>query len=296
MKIGEIVVAVDFSECSKAALARASTFAKQYGAHLHLLHAVPPIPYAAPAEFGVPASVTEDIENHAAAKLAEWAGEVEATGRSVSHQVTGLRAVDSICDVARERNAQLITMGTHGYTGLKHILLGSVAERTLRHAPCPVLAVKETPEQASGAIRRILVCTDFSDHAARATDLALSIAQDFQAELHLAHAIHPAIPLYSELPPPEEFLKEVRAAAQRRLAAIHRRVVDAGLDGTQNLLEGDPATAVLELAKLHSLDLVVLGTRGHSGFKHVALGSVAERVTRLVPCSVLVAKADETAD
>jgi nucleotide-binding universal stress UspA family protein len=88
-------------------------------------------------------------------------------------------------------------------------------------------------------------------------------------------------------------MEELRATARRRLEAVHARVVDAGLEGTLNLLEGDPPTAIEKLARVHSLDLIVLGTRGNTGLKHVALGSVAERVTRLVPCSVLIAKADE---
>ncbi len=295
MKIAEIVVAVDFSECSRAAGARAAMVAERYGAHLHLLHAVPPVPYPAPAEFGLPPTVTQDMEEQATAKLQEWAEELQATGREVSHQVTLRPAVDAICDAARERGAELIVMGTHGYTGLKHLVLGSVAERTLRLAPCPVLAVKEALAQASHTLGRILLCTDFSPSADQATEFAIDLAGDFGAELHLAHALHPMIPAYPDLPPPEDYLAQARVAAGRQLESVQRRITDAGLEGTSNLLTGDPATAIAELGELHGLDLIVLGTRGNTGLKHVVLGSVAERTARLVRCSVLITKAaDET--
>ncbi len=286
MQIREIVVPVDFSDCSKAALRRASSIAERTGAHLHLLHAVPPIPYPAPVEFGIPTAVTEEIETGARAKLAEWAAELETEGRSVSHETVLRAPVDVIGDTARSRNADLIVMGTHGHTGLKHLLLGSVAERTLRTAPCPVLTVKE--HFPAGAFERILLCTDFSDHAERAAAVAIKWAEALDAELHVAHAVTPAVPVYAELPPPPEYLGQVREAARHQLETVQRRVEDAGLACTAHLLEGEAAGAVAELAERREVDMVVVGTRGRSGLKHVVLGSVAERVARLVPCPVLV--------
>ncbi len=286
MQIREIVVPVDFSDCSRAALARASSLAERCGAHLHLLHGVPPTPYPAPVEFGIPTSVTEEIVSGARAKLAEWARELESSGRTVS-QETALRApVDAIVDSARARGADLIVMGTHGHTGVKHLLLGSVAERTLRTAPCPVLTVKE--DDTPGAVERIAVCTDFSDHAARAIDFAIDWAKTLGAELHIAHALLAPVHVYAELPPPPEYLGEMREAARRELDTETRRVEGAGLACTAHLLEGDAAGAVAEFAEHAEIDLVVVGTRGRSGLKHVLLGSVAERVARLVPGPVMV--------
>ena len=293
MKIEHIVVPVDFSECSQAALRRACVLGEHFGAKLHLLHAIPPIPYPAPVEFGVPTTVYEDVERAAAAKLEEWADEAAASGLAVTRQTTQRRPIDSICDPERVWGGTIIVMGSHGHRGLKHLFLGSIAEATLRSAPCPTLVVKETPDEAGRPIRRILVCTDFSEHAEHATDLAIALAASLGAELHLAHAIQPIVPLYAELPPPQAFMDEVRDAANKKLDAARDRVTGAGLDGTVNLLEGDVPSAMLRLTERHPLDLVVTGTRGNTGLKHVALGSVAERVTRLMPCSVLVARAGQ---
>lgn len=286
MKIREIVVPVDFSPCSKAALARASTIAEQSGATLHLLHAVPPIPYPAPVEFGVPTAVTEEIEAGVRAKLGEWAAELEAAGRAVSQEIVLRPPVDAIEEAVRTRGADLVVMGTHGHTGLKHLLLGSVAERTLRTVPCPVLAVKE--HDGAHRVDRILLCTDFSEHAERAATHAIDWAETLGAEVHLAHAVTPAVPAYAELPPPPEYVGQAREAARRELETAQRRIEDAGLACTPHLLEGEAAGALAELAERREIDLVVIGTRGRTGLKHVVLGSVAERVVRLLPCPVLV--------
>ena len=206
LKIEHIVVPVDFSDCSKAALHRARMLGEQFGSTLHLLHAVPPIPYPAPVEFGVPSAVYDDVERAAKAKLEEWAQEVAASGLTVTQETTQRRPVDSICDSKRSWEDTIIAMGSHGYRGLKHLFLGSVAEETLRRAPCPTLVVKETPEDAGRPIRRVLVCTDFSAHAERATDMAIALASSFGGEVHLAHAIQPIVPIYAELPPPAAFM------------------------------------------------------------------------------------------
>lgn len=292
MKIENIVVPVDFSDCSKAALRRACMLGEHFGATLRLLHAVPPIPYPAPVEFGVPSAVYDDVERVAKQKLDEWAEEAAGAGLAVTQETALRRPVDSICDAERNWEESIIVMGSHGHRGLKHLFLGSIAAETLRRAPCPTLVVKETLEDAGRPIRRVLVCTDFSEHAEHATDLAIALASSFGAELHLAHAIQPIVPIYAELPPPEAFMEQVRNAAQEKLEAARERVTQAGLDGTVNLLEGDVPSAMVRLLERHPLDLVAIGTRGNTGLKHVALGSVAERVARLMPCSVLVAKVD----
>lgn len=294
MNLTDLIVPVDFSECSKAALARASTLAARFGARVHLLHAVPPISYPAPVEFGVPDSLVDDMEERASSKLEEWVGELEKSDISATQNVSRRRAVDAICELAGRYRSQMIVMGTHGHSGLKHAFLGSVAERTLRLAPCPVVTVKESPAEAERAIRRALLCTDFSPDAERAAEIAISLCRDLGAELHLVHVLRLAIPPYVEMPPPEQLLEEVREVSQRKLDVIREKVRSAGIEGTANLVEGEASTEIAKLAKNHALDLVVMGTRGHSGLAHVALGSVAERVLRQVSCSVLTAKiADE---
>jgi nucleotide-binding universal stress UspA family protein len=139
--------------------------------------------------------------------------------------------------------------------------------------------------------RTVLVPIDFSDPALAAIDLALEIAGE-GAKLHLLHAYE--VPL-GTIPPygvavPESLLAQVRDAAARRLEKATHRVEAARVACEAHLVHAPPAEAILEAAERFGADLVVMGTRGHTGLKHVLLGSVAERVARLAPCPVLTVR------
>lgn len=141
--IHRILVPVDFSECSRKALRYAIPFATQFGASLTLLY-VTQINYAA-GEFGMvdtplmEGQVREAAEKAMAKLLREEIGDtVPAT------QQTRLgRPASEIAAAAKEMDADLIIISTHGHTGLKHMFLGSVTENVVRIAPCPVLVVRE---------------------------------------------------------------------------------------------------------------------------------------------------------
>lgn len=138
-----IVVPVDFSKCSEKAVHYAAGFARQYGAKITLIH-VQPVPYY-PPELGLMPASFPSIEP----QTKELRAKLEAEARRLLPPElldrTELRtgsAFDEICAAAKKHRADLIVIATHGYTGLKHALLGSTAERVVRHAPCPVLAVR----------------------------------------------------------------------------------------------------------------------------------------------------------
>lgn len=288
MQLKDIVVAVDFSDPSRIALERAVALGRSSGATLHLLHAVPVVPYAAPAEFAMPASAWDDVEEEAARHLEEWAAEIEGRGLTVARHTTRSAPVDAIHDWVRETGAQLIVMGTHGYSGLKHAFLGSVAERTLRTAEVPVLAAKGSRDEAAEPIRRVLVASDFSPAAGAAVDVAIDWCRELGAELNLVHAFFPAIPGYLELPAPVEAFQTLREGAEESLAKEDARIRAAGLAGVSEVKDGGAARVLVDATTEHALDLLVLGTHGHTGLAHVFLGSVAERVVREARCSVLV--------
>jgi nucleotide-binding universal stress UspA family protein len=137
--------------------------------------------------------------------------------------------------------------------------------------------------------RAIVVPLDFSDTSHDALELAIEIAKPAGAVLHLLHAYE--LPL-GAIPPygvtiPESVLVEVRDAASRRLEKAVHRAEAAGVRCETHLFHGAPAEAIVEEAARLGADLVVMGTRGLTGFKHVLLGSVAERTVRLAPCPVL---------
>jgi len=140
-----ILVAIDFSEPSDAALDAAIELAKTTGAKLHVFHAFElPIPAVTPYEVAIPAAYLEESRNAAAARLSQAVERAGKAGVAADSSIGDGPAAMAIADAAGEAEADLVVIGTHGHTGLKHLVLGSVAERTLRHAPCSVLTVKQS--------------------------------------------------------------------------------------------------------------------------------------------------------
>lgn len=146
LKLKKILVPVDFSDFSKKALHYALPFAEQFDASITLLHVVEPVIY--PVDYAVVPPAMEDanlaLAREAREKLARLGQEnIEANHlRAETIVVTG-HPYQEITRIAKERNIDLIILATHGYTGLKHVYLGSTAERVVRHAPCPVLTVRD---------------------------------------------------------------------------------------------------------------------------------------------------------
>jgi len=141
--IRTILAAVDFSKPSDAAVAEAVDLASALGAKLTIFHAFElPVPAVSPYEVAIPEAYLEESRK-AAGKRLEAARELaEGAGVTVESRLGEGPAARAISDAARDVGADLIVIGTHGHTGLAHLVLGSVAERTLRHAPCSVLTVK----------------------------------------------------------------------------------------------------------------------------------------------------------
>ena len=145
LKLQQILVPIDFSASSRKALHYALSFAQQYRAKLTLVHVVEPPMY--PTELGyVPVeieSLNKSIQATAEEKLRGLAQELIGSELLGQTLVRMGHPYQEVTQVAKELEADLIVISTHGYTGLKHVLLGSTAERIVRHAPCPVLTVRE---------------------------------------------------------------------------------------------------------------------------------------------------------
>lgn len=144
-------------------------------------------------------------------------------------------------------------------------------------------------------IKSVLVATDFSENAQEAVDTALSIAKTFGARLEVVHAFQTPVPIVSpyEVVVPDGFLEQARDAAARNLKAVVEKISSEGVEVKSHLTEVPAAPAIARIAEENDVDLIVMGTRGHTGLKHVLLGSVAERTIRLAPCSVLTVKSKE---
>lgn len=140
----KVLVPIDFSECSRKALQYAVPLAQQFNASLVLVYVLP-VHYYVGSEFGpvdLPLPETELLRN-SEEQLARFAQ--REIGERVASECRVLRGppVHELVRAAREEEADLILLSTHGHTGLKHVLLGSVAENVVRFAPCPVLVVRE---------------------------------------------------------------------------------------------------------------------------------------------------------
>ncbi len=146
MAIKHILVPVDFSRDSLHALAYAADFAKLFGADLSILHVVEPIYYAAPADMYVTTPNVTMLLDEQRRVGARHLARLDADLRKKGHQVrTALKTgspAQLIIDTAKSGRADLIIMATHGRTGLAHMLMGSVAEKVVRGAGCPVLTVR----------------------------------------------------------------------------------------------------------------------------------------------------------
>jgi nucleotide-binding universal stress UspA family protein len=141
-------------------------------------------------------------------------------------------------------------------------------------------------------IERILVATDFSESAEKAVEAATELARKFEAELVLLHAYKIDIPLASPMTAggyalPADFFERLGTEARQRVEAAAQEITSKGVSTTGIAVEESAAAAIVETAESRDVDLIVMGTRGLTGLKHVALGSVADRVVRLAPCPVL---------
>lgn len=190
----------------------------------------------------------------------------------------------TILDVAEEEDVSLIAMATHGRTGLKRALFGSVAEVVLRKSPVPVLAVRPfwtyellppgRPE--TQPFKGILVPTDRSEASMAVLGPAIDLAKLFEARLVFLHVVE------KESPGARKHLEEIAAKAWGVETAV---VVD----------RGDPAKGILGNARFHGCDLIAMTTHGRSGISRLAVGSVTEQVLREATVPLLVVRAPKKA-
>lgn len=139
----------------------------------------------------------------------------------------------------------------------------------------------------------LLVPTDFSPDAQRALEYAIALARVLHARVTLLHVISAVYWATGDLPGAlsAAVLEELEAAAQQSLEQALQRVRAAGLDGEARVVHGSPFACIVAAARAQGVDLIVMGSHGRTGLRHVLLGSVAERVVRLAPCPVLVMRA-----
>jgi nucleotide-binding universal stress UspA family protein len=286
-----ILVPLDFSEPSLSALSLAEAMAKKFGARIRLVHVVEPPKIFSEEKppYGIWDQYVIDVARE---KLSGLAVEKIDDLIPVDCDIRMGRPHRRICDAALAFNADLIVIATHGRTGLKHLFLGSTAEKVVQHAPCPVLVVRQRDaEKRSFSPKKILAPIDFSAGSKAAVDWAVSLAGRFGAEVEAVNVIPVYYPIDSYATIDLGLLQaELRQASEKEFSRLL-----AGFNRREHPLRtfirhGRPATEIVEAAKETGADLIVISTHGRTGLDHMLLGSTAEEVVRHADCPVLVAR------
>lgn len=274
--IRTILWPTDLSECSEAALPEAVAWCRRYGARLHAFHV------AALDEPDVRVLVDEAVHESLA----------RCGALDLEVRISSVRREDPVAAIhAEARDADLIVMGTHGRTGFRSLLIGSVTERVIRESGRPVLVVgQRIPPRPATPPSRILVPVDFSDAAGHAIRVAREIARTARASLILLHVVEdvivpdfylPAGPVWLDYP-------ELRRTAERRLSETFGQAGGPVVPAEFSVMSGRAAIDIPRTAEARHVDLIVLPTHGLGAVDRLLLGSTADKVLRRASCPVLV--------
>ena len=292
-----ILVPTDGSEHAIRAAEHAHYFARMFDATAHLVSAADI--QTAGGMFnagGVDQQFIERIEAENEEAIA--ATEAAFEGDVVETAVLRGRPADAIVEYADEHDVDFISMGTHGRTGVSRYVAGSVTERVVRQASCPVLTAKAVERnELTGGYEEVMIPTDGSDAASIAIDHGIEIAKRAGARVHAVNIIDSgAITLTPGYSAPPELLERFEAEGERATEAIAENAADAGLDATTSVREGLPASDLLAYADENDIDLITMGTTGRTGLNRYLLGSTAERVIRHAKMPVLAVNARERSE
>ncbi|HEM46464.1 MAG TPA: universal stress protein, partial [Alphaproteobacteria bacterium] len=219
-------------------------------------------------------------------------------GVDVDTRLVSASGTEAVLYVARECEADLIVTGTRGLTGFKHLLLGSTAEAIVRTAGRPVLSVHPGDAVPGDGCLRVLLPTDFSDHAELALDHAVALLAEkpAQCSLILVHVIHtPALlaPMVGDVAMRQVFVQQARESAAEEIEQLAEAFRADGHEVETVIREGDPAETLADIAADKDAALIAMGTRGLTGLKRIVQGSVADRTVRHAPCPVLTVPRDD---
>lgn len=295
-----ILVATDFSDCAAQAQEYALFLASACKARLDFVHAFELVPGLYADEVPTQQLYLEEVRRQidrrieALVKAAEKRG-VAASGR----QMHGI-ASEQIIEAAREQEADLIVVGTHGRTGLAHVLLGSTAERVIKGAPCPVMTVRcpvqpelsvpFEPAKPAPHVHQILAPVDFSDCSLDALEYTVQVAKQFAAAVTILHVLE-SPPIGLNVSRAEiTRRKKVLAEFEARLSDMVEVFKSQALVAQCSVREGAPADVILGAAQEYHADLIIMGTHGRRGVSRLLFGSVAEAVLRRSPSPVLTVK------
>ena len=294
--VTHILFATDFSPCSAPAFRYAVEWAKVFDAQLTLFHGLSLQP-GMDIDAGIAQRYLDEQRNVAEEHLKQL---LHDASQHVPHATLEMRtglASAQICDVAREHKADLIITGTHGWTGFNRVVFGSIAERVIQRAPCPVLSVpdrspEETADLPSLAIqpRQVVLPVNFSDCSMEAYEYGVQVAKWFDTSLTLVYAIEPlSYSLDFSLTHPLED-KANRKKIEQRLEELTKVLIQQGLSARYELVDKPAMEAILKTSASEQADLLVMGTHGRKGLTRLILGSTTNQVLQHSPYPILTVK------
>jgi len=288
-EIRKILCPVDLSEVSESVLAYAAAFAKLFGSEVTVLHvlatAVPPAgsatdPALRPQVPEARKSIADDLH----LLLAPLA----STGVTVRTEVAEGSTASEIVRHAAAHDVDLVVMGTHGRSGFDRLTLGSVAEKVIRKAHCPVLTIPPGATRAGAdvSVRRILCPTDSSSCSEHAMDFALSLADRADAAVTALHVVE-TIDTRPELSKAMTELQQRRCDTELRFLEEINAGRAGGTGITNAVTLGRPYLEILRMVEERSIDLIVMGVRGRGAVDMALFGSTTNHVVRHAACPVV---------
>ncbi len=285
----KILVATDFSSTADSAEKLAFQLARLLRAELHLVHVRviledPLMAEERQLEIERLMSSADEATKDAFDRTRGGDREIVVE----THLVRSVSAAEAIVETASELECDLVVMGTHGRRGIKHMLLGSVAENVVRSVDIPVLTVRPGIEVATLGPKRILVAHDFSDRSATAVRVAGDWATDFDAKITVLHVVEPVVypEFYAINVLSDDVMTRLRDRATEALDDAADKILGDRPVNTL-VLVGRATDTIIAEARPENFDLVVMGTRGLTGLEQLVLGSVAEGVLRRCPVPLL---------
>jgi nucleotide-binding universal stress UspA family protein len=296
-----ILVPTDFSEHSEHALRYAASLGERFGATLHLLHVLTLHGLEGPLEADqIPDldPLLEAADRAARSQLdaGAWHGG-EAEAKVVKAVARGINAWEQILEYARQESIDMIVMAMHSGSGLARYLIGSVTERVLRFAPCPVLVVEKgdrdfvDPETMAVRLAKVVVADDLSDKTPAALGFAVEWLEPYRPEIHLCHAVEVEVPMPYVMAGVTSVFSLDPELKDRLTKMIDERlsdVVPLGWKAVTELSEGPPHKVVTAYAEEIEADLLVVAGETRIDLGERILGGTVERIARHAPCPMLV--------
>lgn len=281
-----ILVGYDDSLTSKAALAEASHRIKKHGGKVVLVHAV----YFDEEEFGIaPTQLEKRLK--IGEKVCYEAKEMLASSFGIEVQSLLCEGDPPavIVDIAREKKADLIVMGTYGRRGLNRLLMGSATSQVIVNSPVDVLVVKKQCSECNGNYQSILLAFDGSEFSKKALGRACDLAKTDGAEVTVLYVM----PRYEEMIGffrTNSIKESMLIEAQKIIDSAGETAALRNVPVKTLIGEGHTADKVIETSKMLNNDLIVMGSYGWRGVNKAIMGSTAERVIIDASCPVLVVR------